>query len=248
MPKNLEIYKVKDKAETYYTKKDIIFDLPFRLLIVGKSQLSGKSNIVINLLLRDEFYNKDFDGEDIYIVSPSMSTDAKLKKLIEVKEIPEENLFHTYDEDVLDEFYKIQQEEYEEAVANGEKPKNKLILFDDMSYNGDLKSKTHGVVNRIFSNGRHINLSIITTAQKYTDLLTAARENASGGIFFNCSNKQLKLIEEDHNMLDSKKNFHNMFRNALQGAHNFLVVNYSNLKEMGLPGLYLDKNFDSLIK
>jgi hypothetical protein len=135
MPKTLSIYKVKDEAETYYTKKDLIFDVPFRLLIVGKSQLSGKSNILVNLLLRDEFYNKDFDGSNIFLVSPSITNDEKLKKIIKVKEIPDENLFSEYDEDVLKQLYQMLQDEYEEAKANGEKPQNKLIIFDDMSYN-----------------------------------------------------------------------------------------------------------------
>lgn len=240
MPKTLSIYKVKDEADKYYTKKDLIFDIPFRLLIVGKSQLSGKSNILVNLLLRDEFYNKDFDGENIFLVSPSIKNDEKLKKIIKIKDIPEENLFIDYDEDVLKELYQLLQDEYEEAVANGEKPVNKLIIFDDMSYNGALKSKQHGIINKIFSNGRHINLSIITTAQKYSDLLTASRENANGCIFFNCSNKQLELIEADHNYLESKKEFMKMFRNVMNEKHSFLVVNYTNPKEQR----YLDKNFD----
>ena len=118
MPKTLSIYKVKDEADKYYTKKDLIFDIPFRLLIVGKSQLSGKSNILVNLLLRDEFYNKDFNGENIFLVSPSIKNDEKIKKIIKIKEIPEENLFTEYDEDVLKELYKMLEEEYEEAVAN----------------------------------------------------------------------------------------------------------------------------------
>lgn len=240
MPKTLSIYKVKDEADNYYTKKDLIFDIPFRLLICGKSQLSGKSNILVNLLLRDEFYNKDFDGENIFLVSPSIKNDEKLKKIIKIKEIPEENLFIDYDEDVLKELYQLLQDEYEEAVANKEKPVNKLIIFDDMSYNGALKSKQHGIINKIFSNGRHINLSIITTAQKYSDLLTASRENANGAIFFNCSNKQLELIEADHNYLESKKEFMKMFRNVMNEKHSFLVVNYTNPKEQR----YLDKNFD----
>lgn len=240
MPKTLSIYKVKDEAETYYTKKDIIFDIPFRLLIVGKSQLSGKSNILVNLLLRDEFYNKDFDGENIFLVSPSITNDEKLKKIIKVKEIPEENLFLEYDEDVLKQLYQMLQDEYEEAKANGEKPQNKLIIFDDMSYNGALKSKQHGIINKIMSNGRHINLSSIQTSQKYSDLLTSSRENANGAIFFNCSNKQLELIEADHNYLGSKKEFMNMFRNVMNEKHSFLVVNYTNPKEQR----YLDKNFD----
>jgi hypothetical protein len=243
MPKTLSIYKVKDEAETYYTKKDLIFDVPFRLLIVGKSQLSGKSNILVNLLLRDEFYNKDFDGENIFLVSPSITNDEKLKKIIKVKEIPDENLFLEYDEDVLKQLYQMLQDEYEEAKEAGEKPQNKLIIFDDMSYNGALKAKQHGIINKIFSNGRHINLSIITTAQKYSDLLTSSRENANGAIFFNCSNKQLELIEADHNYLGSKKEFMNMFRKVMNEKHSFLVVNYTNPKEQR----YLDKNFDVII-
>jgi hypothetical protein len=243
MPKTLSIYKVKDEAETYYTKKDLIFDVPFRLLIVGKSQLSGKSNILVNLLLRDEFYNKDFDGENIFLVSPSITNDEKLKKIIKVKEIPEENLFLEYDEDVLKQLYQMLQDEYEEAKEAGEKPQNKLIIFDDMSYNGALKAKQHGIINKIFSNGRHINLSIITTSQKYSDLLTSSRENANGAIFFNCSNKQLELIESDHNYLGSKKEFMNMFRKVMDEKHSFLVVNYTNPKEQR----YLNKDFDVII-
>jgi hypothetical protein len=240
MPKTLSIYKVKDEGESYYTKKDTIFDLPMRLLIIGKSQLSGKSNLLTNLLLRDEFYNKDFDGENIFLVSPSISNDEKLKKIIKIKEIPEENLFMEYDEDILKELYKMLQEEYEEAKANGEKPKNKLIIFDDASYDGGLKSKKHGIINKIFSNGRHIMLSAIITSQKYSDILTSCRLNCNGAIIFNTNNRELEMIETDHNFLDNKKEFTKMFRKVMDDKHSFLVVNYSNPKEQR----YLDKNFD----
>ena len=240
MPKTLSIYKVKDEAETYYTKKDLIFDVPFRLLIVGKSQLSGKSNILVNLLLRDEFYNKDFDGSNIFLVSPSITNDEKLKKIIKVKEIPEDNLFSEYDEDVIKELYKILQDEYEEAKANGDKPQNKLIIFDDASYDGDLKSKKHGIINKIFSNGRHIMLSAIITSQKYSDILTSCRLNCNGAIIFNTNNRELEMIEADHNYLETKKEFMKMFRNVMNEKHSFLVVNYTNPKEQR----YLNKNFD----
>ena len=70
-PKSLKMLKMKDKAEKHYTPKPMIFDIPFRLLIVGKSQLSGKTNLVGNLLLdpMDQFYGRDFKGENIFIVS-----------------------------------------------------------------------------------------------------------------------------------------------------------------------------------
>ena len=237
------IYRVIDKAETYYTKKDVIFDLPMRLLIIGKSQFSGKSNLLVNLLCRDEYYNKDFAGEDIFLISPSIYSDAKLEKLVKVKNIPEENLMESYDEEMITALYDLLEKEYEENVEDGIKPSNKFIVFDDMSFSGVFKKKINGIISKIFSNGRHINLSVITTSQKYSDLSTSSRENCSGAIFFNCSNKQLELIEADHNiLLDGKKAFMLMFREALEEPHSFLVVNYSNPKE----SRYLDKNFNPI--
>lgn len=229
--KKLQIYKVRDKAESFYTKKDTIFDIPMRLLIVGKSQLSGKSNLLVNLLLRDEYYNKDFKGEDIYIVSPSVDTDDKLKKLVDVKDIPEHNLMPDFDEDVITELYKMLEEDYREAVDNGEKPANKLIVFDDISYKGDLKKKKNGIVAKIFSNGRHINISCIVTAQKYSDISTSARENCNGAIFFDMSNKQLELVEADVNYTGAKKDFMKMFRDNIGAKHSFIVVNFTNEKD-----------------
>ena len=42
MKKNkLQIHKVIDESENFYTPKELIGDVPFRCLIVGKSHLSG---------------------------------------------------------------------------------------------------------------------------------------------------------------------------------------------------------------
>lgn len=243
MPKHLEIYKVIDKADSYYTKKDLTFDLPLRIAIVGASQRSGKSSIIVNLVCRDEFYNKDFKGENIYIISPSIENDLKLKKMIEVKDIPEHNLFTEYDEGLLEELYEMLAEDYKESVDNGEVPSNKLIIFDDMSYSGALKNKTHGIISKLFCNGRHILISTLLTSQKYSDLLTTCRENLNGAILFSCSNKQLDLIEQDHNFLKNKKEFNNMFRDATKEKHSFFVVNYTNGED-----LYQDSNFNFIKK
>ena len=59
---DLSILKVVDKTDSYYTAVPNLFDLSFRLLIVGKSFLSGKSTVILNLLLRDRYYKKHFDG------------------------------------------------------------------------------------------------------------------------------------------------------------------------------------------
>jgi hypothetical protein len=237
----MKVYRVKDKADLHYVKHEI-FDLPMRLIIVGKSQMSGKSNMVVNFLLRDDMYSKYFKGEDIYIVSASLETDKKLQLLIDVKEIPQANLFKKYDEDELMELYNKIEEEYKEAILKDEKPKNKIIIFDDISFSGDLKKKKFGVINKLFSNGRHINISTILTAQTYSSILPSARENCTGAILFNCTNKQLELIENDHNYLKTKKEFMEMFRDNVVEKHDFLVVNYSNPKEER----YLNSSFEPI--
>ena len=38
--------------------------MPFRLAVVGKSFLSGKTTFICNLLLREKFYRKKFLGEE----------------------------------------------------------------------------------------------------------------------------------------------------------------------------------------
>jgi hypothetical protein len=224
MPK---ILRVKDKADNYVIEHKLIPDIPYRILIVGKSMLSGKSNLVDNLLLRQEFYNSYFKGENIYIVSPSLASVEKLNRLVNVIDIPSENLFNEYDEDVLKELYKMIEEDYKEDVENKKRPANSLIVFDDMSYNGDLKKKRHGIINKIFSNGRHVNLSVICTSQKYSDVLTSARENMSGGFFFNMSDNQLEQVEKDHNYNMTKKEFYKMFRDNVKERHDFILIDYT---------------------
>jgi len=236
-----EIYKVKDASESYYTKKDTIIDLPMRMAIIGASQRSGKSNLICNLLLRDECYNKDFEGSNIYIVSPSLKTDNKLKKLIEVKDIPDSNLFDDYDEYILEQLYKDLQEHYNESVNNNTKPENKIIIFDDMAYGGDLKKTQHGVISALACNGRHFLVSFIITSQKYSLLPTVLRENCNCCILFSCSNKQLDLITEDHCYIN-KKEFEKIFRDSTYEKHNFFCINYTNDKE----SLYQDTNFNPI--
>ena len=73
MNKNYNILKVRDKSDSYYTPIDTLFDLPFRILINGKSQMSGKpdenrmeyNEDYLEILydqLEDEFIEETMDG------------------------------------------------------------------------------------------------------------------------------------------------------------------------------------------
>ena len=229
------ILKIKDKSDSYYTHLKDIFDIPFRLIIVGKSFLSGKSTVILNLLLRDTFYKDHFKGDNIFIVSNN-KMDMKMQILKEEKDVPSEN-FMEFSESNLEMIYEKIEEDAMEAVNQNEKPVNSLIVLDDCAFGGDLKSKTNGTLSRIMCNGRHVNLSCIVTSQKYTQLSTTVRSNASGAILFGNSMKEVDSMEADLNYLDNKRDFVKLFRKATDGRNKFLVVNFSN------DDIYLDSEF-----
>ena len=111
--KKHQILKVRDKSDNYGTRKGLLFDIPFKLLNTAKSG-SGGTTLITNLLLNPNFYLKDFKGEDIVIISPSLNNDEKLRVIAEQKDIPEDNLMLDYDESVVKALYDLFQEEYEE--------------------------------------------------------------------------------------------------------------------------------------
>ena len=238
-----EILKIRDKCDTYYTQVPGLFDVPFRILINGKSQLSGKTTIILNLLANPDFgYDKMFKGENIYIISNN-KLDNKLKMMADRLEIPDDQCV-VYDESYLESLYEQLEEEFMEETEGGGKPENRLIVFDDCGYSNSLKNKQAGIISRLICNGRHINLSQIFTSQKYTQCSTTLRTNITGAILFGTSMKEVELISEDMNYFNDKKTFIKMFREATKTPRSFLVVNYS--KGLSAETLYFDGEFNPI--
>ena len=238
MPKML---KMLDSSDRFTIQKKDIFDLPMRLLIIGRTGC-GKSSLLGNLLLRKDFYRGDWEPENIYIFSGSLKGDAKLKIMIEELEIPSSNLFDSFNEDMGHIIYDQIEEEYNEAVNNNMKPKQHLIIFDDLGFTNLQKiNKKNSILDRIFCNGRKYLISTITLNQKLTQLSTTAREQCSGLILYQCTNKSLDLCEQDFNYLESKKKFHTMVRNNTKDKHNYLVINFSNGRNV-----YQNEDFNNI--
>lgn len=239
--KPVEIYRMKDKTESFHIKKGLMFDMPFRIGIVGKSMLSGKTSLAISLLYQEDsrLYKNEFLPENIFIFSPSARTDFKLKTFIREKQIPDSNIFTEYNEGEIDALYEILKEEYNEKIDNKEKPEHKLFFFDDMSFGGQLKKKMNGVISKIMCNGRHLLLNTIISAQVYVDLPRCVREQLTGLILFSGTDRQLDTVMEEHNYLEDKKQFKKMYREVSKDPHSFLVVNYSNPMETR----YMNKDF-----
>ncbi len=250
MVKKLHIYKVKDKGEKHYVDKGILPNLPMKMMVIGKSHLSGKTNFITNILLNKDFFRNNFLGEDIFLVSPSIGTDAKLDLLSTELSIPQSNLMNEFDEEKLEVLYDILEEDYKEDVKNKKKVSQKLIYFDDLGFTGDMKKvRDGGIINKIVMNGRHICLSSIFCLQSMKQALKSVRENVNCLVVFDMNNKQIEELEEEHNYLPngnkitSKQAFKSLFQQtAGEKPHSFLVINYTNLKK----DRYMNSNFQPI--
>jgi len=238
--KKLEVLKMRDRNESYHKKKGMLFDLPMKVAIIGRSQLSGKSNLVGNLLLSEDprLYRHEFEGTNIYIFSPTAKTDFKIRTMIDELEVPTSNVFSSLDENVLDALYEMIEDEFKSKVAQKQRPPHFLFYFDDVSASGDLKKHKNGALAKIVQNGRHVLISTIVTSQTYIDTPRFLRENMSGGAFFAGTSRQLEVITEDHSYVEAKV-FKKMFRHHTNQPHSFMVVNYSNPPD----ARYMDTTF-----
>jgi len=246
MEKKYKILKMKDVSDKHITKKEAIFDLPMRLLIVGKSG-DGKSGFLGNLLLRDEFYKNDFIGDNIFIFSGSVNGDKKLNTMITELDIPETNVFAGYSEEELDAVYEHLQEQFNNNVDEKVTDKtqlNSLIIMDDLAYNSTFKdSGKNNMVRKVYMNGRKYNISIIILSQKYTSVSTSVRENITGLILGKSSNKQLDVVSTDHNYLrgkNSTKAFIDMVHKTTDEPYSKFIINFSN------KDIYLDTDFEAI--
>lgn len=239
----IEIYKMKDKSDSFTIKKEPLFDLPSRLIILGKTGC-GKSGKLGNLLLRKDMYRDDFLPENIFIFSGSVKGggDLKLNEIIEQLEIPSSNVFDTYDEDALHVIYDMLVDNYNEALREKQKPEHSLIIFDDLGFsNLQKQNKKNDVFNKLMANGRKFLISTWTLNQRITQVSRACREQVSCAMIHACSNQDLDLVESQFNYLKDKKVFKEIFRKATsQSPFDFFVVNF------GRKNMYQNKNFQDI--
>ena len=238
MPK---VFKMKDISDNFTIKKNDIPSLPMRMLAIGRTGC-GKSSIALgNLLLRDEFYRKDFLPENIFIFSGSLSGDIKLRTIIDNLDIPSSNLFDTYDQEAAHDIYDMLVENFNEKINDKLKPEHSLIIFDDLGYTNLQKTnKKNNILDKILCNGRKFLISTITLNQKLTQLNTNAREQCSAVMLWKSTKKQVDLAESTFNYLDNRNAFFELVRKNTIGQHDFIVMDFQK------PEIYRDMNFNPI--
>ena len=238
----IKLKKFKDPNNKNSIDKGMLFNLPSRILIAGSSG-SGKTQILLSLLLSDDAYKKDFKGANMYIFAPTICN--KLEFLIQKKKIPEMNLFiGDVDEEILSEVYEKLIDDYKHSVTMKEKPEHTCLIFDDLGFSSKMASrKKNDIFSKIACNSRKWLVTTFSLVQDYYQVNKTIRNNCTGLILFNMNNRSLEAIESENNFMENKKEFKNLIRANLRERHDHIIINYTNTHK---KGIYLDQEFEAL--
>ncbi len=205
--------------------------LPFSLLLVAPKG-SGKTTLLHNIVV---WYYNLFDN--VFIWSPTINIDTKWNKLIDMLEIPPENLFNKcLEKDVSSLMRQIK--DFNDGKDNRDKIKT-LFIFDDCV---ELlpKGKKVSFLNKLAMNHRHYNISHIIVSQSFKKLDPVIRSNTTGMVLFNTDNsaERFKVVEELCGNI-GKLEFERLWIECVNVKYGFMFLNYDTRK--------VYRNFDSII-
>jgi GTPase SAR1 family protein len=190
-------------------KYDHLPQPPFRLVCVGSSN-SGKSNMIKNLLTRDEFgYNKFF-GENVVVFSKTLGLDSTWSSL----GLPKTHMYREWDDEVV-----------RQIMAYSKKQKNGLLLLlDDLiSDPKAFNKKNANLLTELFYTGRHHRISLCITSQRL--------HAVPSGMLGNCSQMcvfRLKTRRERESFLEVVNNFEDLeqkYEYAVREPFAFVYLN-----------------------
>ena len=188
----LKIEKLTEKNTDYAENKKIpepLPKLPARVLWVASSG-SGKTLCLGNMLARKEFGYKNIFKDNIFLFSPSFELDDPSMHGVN---IAEENLFKTFDEEVINDIF----EDQKKLIKRWGKAKapHILLVFDDMITM--LPQGKQSTLTRLFFSARHWKITLFLTTQSFKNTSKAIRLNCSHMMIFKTNNKERDLIGEE---------------------------------------------------
>lgn len=179
---------------------------------------SGKSYLIVQMLLNKDLYLEKF--EKIFIFSPSIYSPVNAS-IFQLLGIPKKQIFTEWDEEILE---KIDKEKVKPAHID----EQWLVIVDDFISRREFRLSDTAI--NIMVNGRHKNLSLWITSQRNTLGNTTLRSNADQFITFALrSEQEMKSVYESNAIGGiSKKQFYRMLYEATSEEYGFLNINYKD--------------------
>ena len=224
-PKNdYRIYGVKKTQEFIKVDRDLPRPLATMIekgggcLGIFSPPGSGKSNLLTNLILREEFLKDLFDG-GLYLISPTIHSDLTAEKMIDYCDFVEDEMT----EELLGGIYK--------NIMSIPKEDRQLscIIFDDCL--GSRAMRQHTILNKMISSCRHMKTLFIFSLQAIKGLTPNLRSCLSHTIsFYQPSNKQFNDLVELHSFFGGEEEFTKNYEEACNPKYGFIFNDWRDLK------------------
>lgn len=217
-------------------KDQIMPPFPFSMMITGSSG-SGKTNLMINIMSREDLYGKYFHRIAVFSPTAGSSDDlyAKLK-------LPPENFIPDmrpeYLENIIEHRKALIKEKGIEWVARNDRM---VIIMDDViAERGFLESPE---ALKMFALLRHFLCSVIVMVQSYNKLPRALRLNANAIIVFPALRSEVEVLKDEIAPPGiSKADFEKVIDYATKGRYDFLYIN-----RKADPAKRIRRNLDDII-
>lgn len=209
-----------------------------RWIMLGPTS-SGKSTIIKNVLFNTDWgYNRFYD--EIYAFIKSKDDIIELRQLIR-----QNNMKHKIE--IVESFneYEVAQL-FEDIEADAENPKkplnNVLFIFDDMILDNISNRTKPNIVDSVFMRGRHANISVIISSQRYKWLNQNMRVNNANvlSVFYGTKQSELNAVAEEHSGVYETEQLLQLFREHLVKKYDFMTIDYTS------ENPYKDKNFKNI--
>jgi hypothetical protein len=188
-----------------------------KLLLCGKTK-SGKSQILRYLLIRER---KKFDKVFLFCPTERINNfyDGLIKK---------ENIYENFSEQWLEMLLKKLSDMYSDNKDKNKKMKNILLIFDDCC--SDTNFHQSDAIVKLFTRGRHLNISICITSQYPYHIPPICRVNCDYILVGQLNKQSIQLLKDEFLVgnIDSKE-FTKMYYRTT-GDYQFLIINNNSVK------------------
>lgn len=196
---------------------DGILPMGSRIHMFVGSKGSSKTTTILNLLsLKESPYHKYF--KNIILISPSAHADKKLSKLY--GELDREGkVYNELNEETVEDVIS----RLEEWNAEAKKPIQNLLIIDDSGDRLPTGKRASGIT-KIFTNSRHLNLSIFLVLHKFTQAPPVVR-NSVDTLFIFKQNSKYEIESMKKNLNVDEDVFVRNLAEATAKPYGFMYLN-----------------------
>ena len=182
---------------------------------------SGKSCLISNLMLRNEYF-KDLFPNGVYIVSPTILQDLTSSHLREYADFVETQ----YSEQLIKEIMENIMGGCDPTDQDEERGMSCVILDDVLG----LIKQVNSVCNRLASTCRHLRSVVFFSLQAVKGLPATIRSNLSMTlVFYQPSKKQFNDIVELHSLMGGEDNFIRCYTEATSVKYGYLICDWRKM-------------------